>query len=87
MRISRSIVVGCFCLLWLCMGSASFGASGYLLENGSRAVVEGKRLILVERNGKRSVAAPGRYETRDGRHTIVVKGDVVIILAHDRRPR
>ncbi len=87
MRISRSFLVGIFCLVWLCLSSASFAENGYLLENGTRAVVEGKRLVLVDGKGRRTVAPSGRYETRDGRYTIVVRGDVIVIMDHTKQLR
>jgi hypothetical protein len=89
MKISRILEVGLsiFAGLWLLVVPPSFAGASYVLANGTQGQVDGKRLILIEANGKRSVAPPGRYETRDGHYTIVVRGETVVIRDNTRTLR
>jgi hypothetical protein len=54
---------------------------------GGRAFIDGKKLILVGKDSRRSTAPDGRYFTRDGRYSIIVKGDVIEIRDHNRELR
>jgi len=65
----------------------SFAASEFVLVGGTRAVIEGKQLIMIDMNSRRSVAPSGKYDTSDGRYSIVVKGDVIVIRDHTKELR
>jgi hypothetical protein len=75
------------CLSWLLLVPGSFAENDYYLVNGTRAVIEGKKLVLIGRDSRRSIAPPGRYDTRDGRYSIVVKGDEIVIRDHTKELR
>jgi hypothetical protein len=87
MRISKSFVVGFSCFLWIFLISTSFAENGFFLVGGTRAVIEGKQLILIDQNSRRSVAPAGRYDTRDGKFSIVVKGNGIVVLDNTKEPR
>jgi hypothetical protein len=42
-------------------------------------VIVERHLILIRGDSRRSVARPGIYETMDGRTSIIVKGNGVVI--------
>jgi hypothetical protein len=75
------------CLSLFILVPASFAANDYHLVGGSRAFIDGKKLILVGKDSRRSTAPDGRYFTRDGRYSIIVKGDVIEIRDHNRELR
>jgi hypothetical protein len=66
---------------------SSFAAEEYVLLDGSRAVLMEKQLVLIHRDGKRSIAGPGWYDTRDGRFTIVVGGKGIVVRDHTKELR
>ncbi|MDQ6809600.1 MAG: hypothetical protein M3Z64_09295, partial [Verrucomicrobiota bacterium] len=47
------------------------------LQDGTRAKVEGQRLVIVGRDGKQSPAPPGHYVTREGRQFVVEANGLV----------
>jgi hypothetical protein len=59
----------------------------FVLVGGARAVIEGKKLILIDRHSNRSIAPPGRYDTRDGRYSIIVNTNEIVIRDHTRELR
>lgn len=87
MMFMKRFFAGVMCLSCLCVVPASFAASEFFLVGGARAVIEGKQLILIGKDSRRSVAPPGRYDTRDGRYSIVVMKNGVVIRDHTRELR
>jgi len=87
MRIIRTFLAGVLCLSCLYLVPASFAGNEYALVGGTRAVIEGKQLILIGRDSRRSIAPPGRYDTRDGRYSIVVMKDEIVIRDHTKELR
>ena len=74
MKIVKSINTWMIFFSLLLLAPMSFAETEYVLSDGSRAVIIERHLVLIRWDGKRSVARPGSYETRDGRYTIV-EGD------------
>jgi hypothetical protein len=62
------------------VASPALAEDEYYLKDGSKAVIVEKQLIVYPLNSKRYFAVPGKYQTRDGKYTIVVtaKGATVI---------
>ena len=87
MRIGKSLFVGISFLSWLFLVPASHAENVFSLVGGTQAVIEGKKLILIGKDSRRSVAPPGRYDTRDGRYSIVVKGNDLVIRDHTKELR
>jgi hypothetical protein len=87
MRIAKTSFAGIFCLSALFLVPASFAGNEYVLVGGTRAVIEGKQLFLIGTNSRRSVAPSGIYDTRDGRYSIVVKGNEIVIRDHTKELR
>jgi hypothetical protein len=87
MKISKSFPGWITCLSWLFLVPASFAGNEYTLVGGTRAVIEGKKLILIGKDSRRTVAPSGRYDTRDGKYSIVVKGEEIVIRDHTRELR
>jgi len=50
-------------------------------------VIEGKQLVLIDGGSRRTVAPPGRYDTRDGKYSIIVKGNEIVIRDHTKEVR
>jgi hypothetical protein len=67
----------CFTLFFTAL--VSFAGDEYTLRDGTRAVIVERHLILIRGDSRRSVARPGIYETMDGRTSIIVKGNGVVI--------
>lgn len=82
MRIAKSLTTGMIFLSLLFLAPMSFAETEYILSDGSRAVIIERHLVLIRWDGKRSVARPGSYETRDGRYTIV-EGDRGAVIKDD----
>lgn len=79
MKIRIPILAALIALSPMVLPPASFAVGEYHLANGMRAVIEGKKLILIGKDSKRWYAPDGRYYTRDARYVIVVKdGEIVI---------
>ena len=87
MSITKTFFAGVLYLSCLFLVPASFAANEFLLVGGSRAVIEGKQLILIDKNSRRSVAPSGKYDTRDGRYSIVIKGNEIVIRDHTKELR
>lgn len=79
MKIAKSLFpwIMIFSLVFLVPFSCA--ENEYVLMDGSRAVIIEKQLVLIHWDGKRSFAAPGSYETRDGRYTIDVGGRGAVV--------
>ena len=76
-------VLGTMLALSMFVSAPTLSASGeFVLVGGTRAVIEGKQLILIDRDSRRSVAPPGRYDTQDGRYSVVVRGKDLTIVDH-----
>ena len=87
MRITKTFFAGILYLSCLFLVPGSFAGNEFVLVGGTSAVIEGKQLILVGKDGKRSVALPGKYDTRDGRYSIVVKKNEIVIRDHTKELR
>ncbi len=87
MRVIKSVTAWMICLFLLFLAPASFAEQEYVLRDGSRAVIVERHLVLIRWDGKRTVARPGSYETRDGRYTIVVDGKGAVIQERSRELR
>jgi hypothetical protein len=87
MRAAKSFFSWILCFTLFFTALVSFAGDEYILRDGTRAVIEGKKLILIGRDSRRSVALPGRYDTRDGRYSIVVKGEEIVIRDHTKELR
>jgi len=87
MKTARSFLAGISILTWFFFVPVTFSGQVFLLKSGVRAVVEGKKLMLWNQNSLRAEALPGTYETKDGKHTIIVKSDRVEILTHNNDPQ
>jgi hypothetical protein len=79
MKIAKSLFPWIMIFSMLFLAPFSFAEDEYVLIDGSRAVIVERQLVVISWDGKRSLALPGKYETRDGRYTIVVgeRGAVV----------
>ena len=87
MRITIMVFTGILCLSCLLYVPASFAGNEFVLVGGTSAVIEGKQLILIGKDSKRSIAPPGRYDTRDGRYSIVVMKNEIVIRDHTKELR
>ena len=79
MKIAKSLFPWIMIFSLVFLVPFSFAENEYVLMDGSRAVIIEKQLVLIHWDGKRSFAAPGKYETRDGRYTIVVQGRGAVV--------
>ena len=79
MRIAKALITWMIFLSLFFLAPMSFAETEYVLRDGSRAVIIERQLVLIRWDGKKSVARPGNYETRDGRYTIVVHGKGTVI--------
>jgi len=87
MRIAKSLTTWMICLSLFFIAPMSFAQTEYILSDGSRAVIAERQLVLIRSDGKRSVARPGSYVTRDGRYTIVVGGKGAVIQERSKELR
>lgn len=87
MKFAKLLIVGVSCIQLLVLAPASFADGDYQLVGGSKAYIEGKKLVLVGRDSRRSIATDGRYFTRDGMYSIVVKGDEILVRDHTKEAR
>ena len=87
MRIKKPSFAGILCLTCLFLAPASFAENEFALVGGTSAVIEGKQLILIGKDSKRSIAPLGRYDTRDGRYSIVVMKNEIVIRDHTKELR
>ena len=79
MKIRKYLYAALVCAFCFSLAGFSYADTEYLLVNGDRAVIEGKKLILIDRNSKRWIAPDGKYITKGERYTITVKGNEVRI--------
>jgi hypothetical protein len=79
MRIAKSLFPWIMIFSMVFLVPFSFAENEYVLMDGSRAVIIERQLVLIRWDGKRSLAAPGSYETRDGRYTIDVGGKGAVV--------
>jgi hypothetical protein len=87
MRITKALFAVILILSCVCIVPLSFAGNEFVLVGGTRAVIEGKQLFLIDRNSRRSVAPTGEYDTMDGRYGIVVKGNEIVIHDHTKEQR
>lgn len=87
MKNVTAFLAGVLFLSSLFLAPGAIAANEFALVGGTRAVIEGKQLILIDRNSRRTVAPLGRYDTRDGKYAIIVKGNEIVIrdLTKERR--
>jgi hypothetical protein len=87
MNTGKSLLAWILCLTHLLLVPASFAGNEITLVGGTRATIEGKQLILIDRNAKRSVAPAGKYDTRDGKFSIFVRGDGIVVRDNTKERR
>jgi hypothetical protein len=87
MKFAKLLIVGISCIPLFIAAPASFADGDYQLVGGYRAYIEGKKLVLVGRDSRRSIAPDGRYFTRDGMYSIAVKGDAILVRDHTKEAR
>lgn len=87
MRFTKPLATWVICLSLFFLAPMSFAQTEYILVSGSRAVIMEKQVVLISSDGKKSVAPPGSYETRDGRYTIIVRKDKVVVRDHTQELR
>jgi hypothetical protein len=87
MRIAKSLFPWIMIFSMVFLVPLSFAGEEYVLLDGSRAVIMERQLVLIHRDGKRSFAGPGWYDTRDGRYTIIVGGKGVVVRDHTKELR
>ena len=87
MKFAKSVLAFLVCLACLGSGPAFAVQTEYILMDGTRARVEGKKLIVIGKNARARIAPVGLYVTRDGRYTIVVRGTKVIVRDHTKELR
>jgi len=87
MRFLKTFFPCILSLSWLLLVPGSFAGNEITLVGGTRAVIEGKQLILIDVNSMRSVAPLGKYDTRDGKYSIVVKKDGIVVRDHTKELR
>jgi hypothetical protein len=80
MKFAKRLLLLTLCLSWLVPVSSARAVDEYYLAKGGRAEIAEGRLILIQANGRRSVARPGIYDTSDGRYSLIVKGKGVVIM-------
>jgi len=83
----KTFFAGILCFSCLYLVPTSFAGNEFVLVGGTRAVIEGKQLILIDKNSRRSAAPSGKYDTNDGRYSIVVKGNEIVIRDHTKELR
>ncbi len=59
----------------LAAAAAAFAAQEFTLAGGTRAVLEGRRLVLIGENSERVVAPIGVYRIRESDREIHVTGE------------
>jgi len=60
------------------------GAAGIILQDGAKAIIDdNRRLFLVDKAGKRTLAKDGTFQTKDGKSIVVQRG---IIIPDINRP-
>jgi hypothetical protein len=89
MKGAISFLASILFLSWISLMGAAHAApmNDFVLVGGARGILEGKKLILIDRDSKRSIAPPGRYDTRDGRYSIIVDSNEIVIRDHTRELR
>jgi len=77
-RTMKRLVAGVVCVASFAAASAAFGADeGIVLKGGTRAVIEGRRLILIGGNAEREAAPVGVYRIRESNREILVTNEGV----------
>ena len=87
MRIAKSLTTWMIFLSLFFIAPMSIAQTEYILTDGSHAVIMERQLVLIRPNGKKSVARPGIYVTRNGRFTIVVDGKGAVVQERSKEPR
>ena len=87
MEIKKSVITWMIGFSLVLAGPISLAGEGPILIDGSRAVVVKNQLILTGQDGKRTVARPGIYDTRDGRYRFIVRGNDVLVQDHTKELR
>jgi len=85
MNTAKRFLASTLVLAGLFLASPLRAEDVYYLKDGSRAVIAERLLIVYPPNSKRFFAPPGKYQTRDGRHTIVVTGRTVTVNRSEPR--
>ena len=79
MKIAKSLFPWIMIFSLVFLVPFSFAENEYVLMDGSRAVIIERQLVVISGDGKRSLAVPGSYDTRDGRYTIDVGGRGAVV--------
>lgn len=87
MRTAKSFFSWILCFTLFFTALVSFAGEEYTLRDGTRAVIIERQLILIQGDSRRSIARPGIYETMDGKTSILVKGNGVVIRDHTKELR
>lgn len=87
MKNLRKFTWGILLLACMFLAPAAFAGNEFVLVGGTRAVIEGKQLILIDGKSRRTVAPVGRYDTRNGKYVIIVNANGIVIreTAKERR--
>jgi hypothetical protein len=83
MRNAKGYIAGIVCVASMIVAPGIFAGEGYILVGGTRAVIEGRQLILVEGESSRKVASYGVYQIRGEDQAIYVTANGIEIR---RRP-
>jgi len=87
MKKAKYFIAATLCAsLLLCVFAADAGER-FRLTNGRQAVIEKGRLLLIGADGTRSVAPPGQYNTREGKHSVIVREAGVEVVPNQRVER
>lgn len=77
MRSVKRFISGIACIVALAAAPAVFAGQEYVLAGGTRAVIEGHRLILIGEKSEHVVAPLGVYPIRESGQAIYVTAERV----------
>ncbi|MBE0602630.1 MAG: hypothetical protein IH611_03240 [Deltaproteobacteria bacterium] len=77
MKKGTGFIAGVLAAAFLLAAAGAFAAQEYVLAGGTRAVIEGHRLILIGENSERAVAPAGVYQIRESGQAIYVTAERV----------
>lgn len=81
MRNMKRFIAGIICAASLAAEPALCAGEGIVLVGGTRALIEGRRLILIGENSERVVAPVGTYLIRESSQAIHVTYEGVEVRA------
>jgi len=71
----KGFIAGIVCIVSLAAAPGVFAGQEYILAGGTRAVIEGHRLILIGEKSERIVAPVGVYQIRESGQAIYVTAE------------